>query len=263
VQNRFQALLKRRIQQELHDNLPLFPWEAEVMEYANDPLDEVIEQRVPEGLWLTQLQQRLRVPIEIPSEQLAQLFARCQQLAGTSLRQGERLVAAVEDLFPDRTDELNLWTERMLMWSASRSQEPLVEPSEGNFPETYDAATPTQQLLLSLLAAKEIVETLSLQVSTTQPRDRRQWFADTGILELEAEYYTEGETAQLRVCCQLPDGGRVQLRGDTTIATAQRRDPGQLAVELSEVRLNQIYTLEVHLDASSQSPLVFSICPTL
>lgn len=266
VQHRFQALLKRRIQQELQDNLPLFPWETEVLEYATDPMDAAIADGVPQTAWLTQLQHQLGLPIALPTAQLAQLLDRCQHLAQTSLRQGERLVAAVEDLFPDRADELNLWTERMLMWSASRGGDRLLEPSEGSFPDTYDTATPTQQMLLSLLAAKEIVETLSLNLSASQPRDRRQWFADRGVLELEAEYRPASgngaDTAQLRAFCQLPDGGRVELHGDRAIASAQRRDPGTLAVELADVQPGQTYRLVVHLDGSEPSPLVFAICPT-
>ncbi|KPQ40753.1 MAG: hypothetical protein HLUCCO16_00040 [Phormidium sp. OSCR] len=263
VQNRFQALLKRRIQQELEQNLPLFPWETtEVLEYANDPIDEEADSRVPTSVWLPQLEQ-LRLPVPISEDTFAQLLVRCQQLLRTSLRQGERLVAAVEGLFPDRSEELNLWTERLLVWSTSRSGETLIEPSEGEFPSSYEGATPTQQMLLSLLAAKEIVESLSLNVSTRQPSDRRQWLTAQGLLQLEVAFETEDDVSQLRVCCQLPDGGRVQLRGEGAMATAQRSTPGHITVELADIQVNHTYTLEVHLDASGQSPLVFSLCPTL
>jgi hypothetical protein len=263
VQNRFQALLKRRIQQELEQNLPLFPWETgEVLEYANDPVDEEADSRVPTYVWLPQLEQ-LRLPVPISEETFAQLLVRCQQLLRTSLRQGERLVAAVEGLFPDRTEELNLWTERLLVWSTSRSGETLIEPSEGEFPSSYEGATPTQQMLLSLLAAKEIVESLSLHVSASHPSDRRQWLTAQGLMQLEAQFRTEDDASQLRVCCQLPDGGRVQLRGEGAMNTAQRSTPGHITVELADIQVNHTYTLEVHLDTSGQSPLVFSLCPTL
>lgn len=263
VQNRFQALLKRRIQQELEQNLPLFPWETtEVLEYANDPVDEEADSRVPTSVWLPQLEQ-LRLPVPISADTFAQLLVRCQQLLRTSLRQGERLVAAVEGLFPEHTEELNVWTERLLVWSASRGGETLIEPSEGEFPSSYEGATPTQQMLLSLLAAKEIVESLSLHVSASCPSDRRQWLTAQGLLQLEAEIQTEDEFPQLRVCCQLPDGGRVQLRGEGAMATGQRSTPGHVTVELADIQANHTYTLEVHLDASGQSPLVFAICPTL
>ncbi|MCC5900063.1 MAG: hypothetical protein JJU32_19390 [Phormidium sp. BM_Day4_Bin.17] len=262
MQNRFQALLKRRIQQEIQDNPPLFPWETtEVWDYANDPVDEEADSRVPIYVWLPQLE-HLRLPVAISEATFAQLFVRCQQLLRTSLRQGERLVAAVEGLFPEQTDELNLWTERVLLWSTSRSEKTLIEPSEGEFPSSYEGATPTQQMLLSLLAAKEIVESLSLNVSASHPSDRRQWLTAQGLLQLDAEYRHEGELPQLRVCCQIPDGGRVQLRGEGAIATGQRSTPGSVTVELADIQLHQTYTLEVHLDASEQSPLVFAICPT-
>ena len=138
MQTRFQALLKRRIQQEIQNNPPLFPWETtEVWEYANDPIDEEADSRVPTNVWLPQLAQ-LRLPIAISEATLAQLLVRCQQVLRTSLRQGERLVAAVEGLFPERTEELNIWTERVLLWSTSRSGETLIEPSEGEFPRSYE-----------------------------------------------------------------------------------------------------------------------------
>ena len=264
MQTRFQALLKRRIQQEIQNNPPLFPWETtEVWEYANDPIDEEADSRVPTNVWLPQLAQ-LRLPIAISEATLAQLLVRCQQVLRTSLRQGERLVAAVEGLFPERTEELNIWTERVLLWSTSRSGETLIEPSEGEFPRSYEGATPTQQMLLSLLAAKEIVESLSLNVSASHPSDRRQWLTAQGLLQLDAEYRCHGELPQLRVCCQIPDGGRVQLRGEgaIAIATGQRSTPGSVTVELADIQPQQTYTLEIHLDASEQSPLVFAICPT-
>ncbi|WP_159785793.1 PatU [Sodalinema gerasimenkoae] len=262
MQNRFQALLKRRIQQEIQENPPLFPWETtEVWEYANDPVDEEADSRVPIYVWLPQLQ-HLRLPVAISDVTFAQLFVRCQQLLRTSLRQGERLVAAVEGLFPEQTEELNLWTERVLLWSTSRSSKTLIEPSEGEFPSSYEGASPKQQMLLSLLAAKEIVESLSLNVSASHPRDRRQWLTAQGLLQLEVEYRCEAELPQLRVCCQIPDGGRVQLRGEGAIATGQRSTPGSVTVELADIQLHQTYTLEVHLDVSEQSPLVFAICPT-
>ncbi|MGC9503718.1 hypothetical protein [Baaleninema sp.] len=261
VQDRFQALLKRRFQNQLQDNLPLFPWETEVLEYDTDPVDERTGVRVPSLLWLKQLQ-TIELPVTLPEEVLSELLARCQQLVGSSLRQGERLMAAVESLFPEREEELNLWTERLLIWSASRGGDKLLESSDAadNFPPSYDAATPTQQMLLSLLAAKEIVETLSLHVSPDAP-ERRQWLTSRGWLTVEADYRNDSDRPRLTALCQLPEGGRVQLCGDAKLATAQRSDPGDLCVELPDVRLDGTYTLEVRLDSSEQSPLVFAICP--
>ncbi|MBP0002058.1 MAG: PatU [Cyanobacteria bacterium SID2] len=263
VQDRFYALLKRRVQHEMQDRLPLFPWETTVLDYDTDPVDDRPEVMVPGRMWLSQLQ-HLHLPVAIPEGVLSQLLARCQQLALSSLRQGERLVAAVEDLFPDRTDELNLWTERVLIWSASRSGDRVLESSDSadNFPESYDCATPTQQMLLSLLAAKEIVEALSLNVSPDEPTDRRQWVTSHGVLAIEAQYCGDGDRPRLRAACQLPDGGRLRLRGGTQLTTAQRSDAGALSVELPDVELDRTYTLEIHLDASEQSPLTFAICPT-
>ncbi|WP_017662874.1 hypothetical protein [Baaleninema simplex] len=264
VQDRFQALLKRRFQDQLQDNLPLFPWETEVLEYDTDPVDDRTGVRVPSLLWLKQLQ-AIDLPVTLPEDVLSELLSRSQQLVQSSLRQGERLMAAVETLFPDREDELNLWTERLLIWSASRSGDKLLASSDAadNFPPSYDAATPTQQMLLSLLAAKEIVETLSLHVSPARPTERRQWLTSHGLLTVEADFRNDGDRPRLYALCQLPEGGRVQLCGDAKLATAQRSDPGDLCVELPDVRCDRIYTLEVRLDASEQSPLVFSICPSV
>ncbi len=43
VENRFQALLKRRLQVEIERHPPLFPWETEICDYETDSSDAVAD----------------------------------------------------------------------------------------------------------------------------------------------------------------------------------------------------------------------------
>ncbi|MFB8791129.1 MAG: hypothetical protein U7123_20330 [Potamolinea sp.] len=74
VQNRFQELLKRRLQVEIELNPPLFPWETEFSDYEPDTSDVVADTWVPPvRLWMPQLS-NLTLPVSLPETVLAQLL---------------------------------------------------------------------------------------------------------------------------------------------------------------------------------------------
>lgn len=252
VQDRFHALLKRRMQIEIQEKLPLFPWETEVSEYP----DCGFEAQVPEqSLWTAQLQ-TLKLPVRVPETVLAPLLDRCQELVQSSLREGVKLVRAVEALFPDQSQTLNNIAGKMLLGPARGGY-------DFSFPDTYEAATQAEQILLSLLAAREIVGNLTLKVSPAQMRVERQWLTAAGVLSLDGEYQPEGQFPRLRIQSQLPCGGSLQLRCGQALATAQRPDGGCLSVEIFDPQPGQTYSLEVRFQNLENKPLMLAVCPTL
>lgn len=255
VQQRFYELIKRRLKDEIQQSPPLFPWETEMLAYDADIPDVVSVDRVPGELWLPQLQ-NLQLPVPLPPTVFQSLLTRCQQVVNSSLREGSRLVEVVADLFPDSLPALNYWTERVLIGETGRSEpKPLV-----NCP-AYESANPTQKMVLSLLAAREILGSLTLRVSASHPRCTQHWSTAVGPLTIEAQYQPRTWNSKLRIQAHLPQGGQLQLQGDRSAARTQRPDRGVLSVELFDVRPDRTYSLEILLD-NEASPFVFVICPT-
>ncbi|MCJ8280251.1 MAG: PatU, partial [Rivularia sp. ALOHA_DT_140] len=75
VQTRFQAVLKRRLQNQIQDNPPLFPWETQLVDYP-DYIDNSSMSWVPAWGWSAQ-QSKLSLPIPMPEKVFQQLLARC------------------------------------------------------------------------------------------------------------------------------------------------------------------------------------------
>ena len=250
VQDRFQALLKRRMQTQLQQKPPLFPWETELLDYP----DYEVEVQVPEQLWTAQLQNlKLRVPL--PQSVLIQLLESCQEVVQSSLREGPKLLRVVENLFPDHSQTLNYWTGVVLR-PATRSQ-----IQDLQFPETYEAATPEQQMVLSLLAAREIIGNLSLKVTASQGPVERQWLTSTGVLNLEMEYQRLTPTAKLRIQAQLPCGGSLEMRCGQAESISKRPDAGCVSVELFDPQPGQTYSLHIRFHNFEDKPLMLVVCP--
>ncbi|MGB7485448.1 MAG: hypothetical protein WA901_04610, partial [Phormidesmis sp.] len=101
VQERYHSLLKQRLRLEFENNPPLFPWESEISEYPAEVNDIAGAALVAASTtWITHLG-ALQVSGLLPQPLQAALFIQCQALARLPLKQGIRLVKAVEDLFPD------------------------------------------------------------------------------------------------------------------------------------------------------------------
>jgi hypothetical protein len=114
-------------------------------------------------------------------------------------------------------------------------------------------------MVLSLLAAREIITSLTLTVSPNQPTVERQWLTESGLLTLKAEYEPGLSSARLRIQGSLPSGGNLTLRGDGIQASAERVTPGSLSVELFDLQPNQLHVLEVRLTDEAPDPLIFTI----
>ncbi|MGF1515229.1 MAG: PatU [Elainellaceae cyanobacterium] len=255
MQDRFHALLKRRLQVEIEQNPPLFPWESEVCEYDAEEPDRLRMNVVSSQFWMRQIQRQMPVPM---SEQLLDtLMQRCQRLTQGSAQIGRQLVAVVEPLFPGQSDTLNHLAGFVLA-SAPRATALLPETDQAQgFPGHYDDATSTQKMALSLLAAREMLALLTLTVSVDQPRVERQWVTGSGPLVLMAHYQFSPEV-QLCADVKLPCGGRVELRCGDRPARAQRSAAGPLSVDLFDLSTGDICALDIHLDGD-ELPLTFSI----
>jgi hypothetical protein len=261
VQDRFHSLLKRRIQTEIELKPPIFPWETEGYEYDAELV--TTPERVPAltvPAWTAQLQS-LNLPVPMPEKVLAHLFSQCQAVMQSSLQEGAKLVRAVESLFPGQDAALNQLAGFVLA-SPVRSgaiAPPLKSaPGASSFPLNYDVATAPQQMALSLIAAREIIESLTLKVSSQQPV-QRQWQMAAGMLNLTAEY--DGATGRLRVQGQLPAAGQVDLKGQGAEARATRSDAGSFSLELYDLEPNRACLLDVQLSDRAQASVIFSVCP--
>jgi hypothetical protein len=263
VQDRFQTLLKQRLKAEIESNPPLFPWETQIQSYDHDYPDGATPQWVPPlHIWTPQLQNLRwgRLPIPITQEVFAQLLKLCQKQVMSSLREGEKLVRAVDSLFPGQSQELNELAGLVLR-GALRGHIDLE-----NLPN-YEEATPDKQIVLSLMAAREIIDSLTLNCPINQPPVSREWLTALGSLTLKAQYLSNGDREQpissLRVECQFPRGGSLELKGGDAKATSQRPNSGHLSVELFDPQPHKTYALEVRFQNFEARPLMFAIRPTL
>lgn len=255
VQDRFYNLMKHRLRAEIEQNPPRFPWETEPLDY-----EEQAEAVAPAPVWTTQLQ-TLSLPVPMPDAVLTQLFDHCQSIVQSSLKEGAKLVQAVADLFPNKTDALNQLAGLVLTTpyrSGSSLPQSGSQPGAG-LPGHYDQATEPQQMALSLLAARTILDATTFRLSASQPKVERQWQSAVGMLTLEAQYVPQEN--RVRIFGQLPGQGSIYLKGKAAEAIAQCAYAGELGVELSQLEPNQTYSLTVQLENTDQPPLVFAVCP--
>jgi hypothetical protein len=258
VQDRYHALLKRRLESEIQRKPPLFPWETEVLDYevnaagvlnTTSGAATALPQKLP--VWLVPQLKALNLPIAMPDAVLAQLFQQCQATVQASLLEGAKLVRSVEALFPNQASMLNQLAGLVVVSPArSTATLPTQDP---NLPLSYEAAVPAQQMLLSLMAAREMLGALTLEVSSRQPRLDREWLTELGTLTLQVRC----DLPTLRIQAELPTGGSLKLTHPEQESIADRSDAGIVAVELPTVQSPQSYTLEVSLPEAE--PLVFVV----
>ncbi|MDJ0555382.1 MAG: hypothetical protein QNJ68_13255, partial [Microcoleaceae cyanobacterium MO_207.B10] len=213
----------------------------------------------PIHLWASQMQNLrwgLR-PIPLTESIFAELLENCQEMAKSSLRSGSKLVRAVDSLFPGQTQSLNDLAGLVLAGPARDGE---LNPNQI---DNYNAATPKQQMLLSLLAAQEIISSLTLNCDLNQSLVKRQWQTALGWIQIEAEYYISQDKSSpsLKVKVQLPEAASIELEGKKVKATAERSDPGNLCVELFDPEPGQIYQLVIRFSNWEQKSLKFAVFP--
>jgi hypothetical protein len=246
VQDRFHAIIKRRLRTEIERNPPLFPWESRLLDYESEQPD-LLAEAASISFWSAQLK-ALKLPVALPEPLLLQIFAECRKVADSSLRQGVKLVRAVENFFPDQLPALNHWAGQVL-----------AEPVRGSsttlsaLPESYETANSTQQMVLSLLAAQQLLKAMTLEVSSHFPQAQRRWQTAAGELVLEVEY----QPNCLRVRGQLPTAGHLSLIGSTSQTTATCSGAETLHLELGNPVVGQSYSVTVELEGADA--LTFAI----
>ncbi len=258
VQDRFQAVLKHRLQIQAQDHPPLFPWETQLIDYP-DFVDEPSMTLVPTWGWMVQ-QSKLTLPTRLPERVFQQLLEQCQALVTSSVPLGAKLVQVVENFFPNESQALND-IAGLVLRSTYRSVNTLE--TMPTIQSDYSDLQPRQQMALSLLAAKQLLENLTLPLSATSPVVEREWLTSVGTLNIRVEYQSLGKLTKLLVQAELPVKGTLTLRGSGTLAMATSSTSEYLSVELSCEQLNPTYTLEVEFPEIDQQPLLFVINPTI
>jgi hypothetical protein len=262
VQEHFQAVLKRRLQIQIQNHPPLFPWETQLKEYP-DYTDNPSVAMIPAWGWM-QARTSLNLPIDLPERVFRQLLEKCQALVTSSLPLGAKLVQAVESLFPDDQHTINDLAGLVLR-TPYRSADTLE--TMPNLDSEYAELQPRQQMAVSLLAAKQLLDNLTLPISATNPLVERQWLTSAGAIALKVEYQSQGSVSKLCVRSNLPAKGILRVVGSGTEAMAQSSAPGSLSVEISysatPSQPRQTYSLEIHLTELGEKPLTFLILPTL
>lgn len=256
VYNRFESLLQTRLRAKIEAEPPLFPWEKPG--YNTEYPDVESQDWVPQmSLWGSQIKNIRWRNLSIPLTEnvFAQLLQSCQEILNSDLLPGKKLVKAVDNLFPGQDQSLNNLAGLVLVGQARDGE--LISPQV----TTYDTATPKQQMLLSLLAAKEILSSLSLNCNLNESIARRQWETLVGSITIEAEYSTleDNSAASLKIKAQVPEGATIQLQSrESYQATSQRSDPGTLWVELFDPQPEQKLQLIIKL-LNWEQPLKFVV----
>ena len=252
VQNHLQTVLKRRLQTEIDQRPPLFPWESDLQEY---PIDISVTAPAP---WLTQLRS-LQLPTALPEDILAGLLSRCQDLIAESLQPGIQLIKAVETLFPDQPQAMDQIAGLVLANATVRkssNQQEEMKVLEAAFPEGYEGANPQQQVTLAMLAAKDILDALAITLTSQTPEVQREWSTTEGNVKLTA-HYQPGTPNQINISVELPQAGQLSLPNVGQTVTQNR--PGTLSLSVLEPEVGVAYPLEIHLGDCEWMPLTFSI----
>ncbi|WOD40459.1 hypothetical protein [Nodosilinea sp. E11] len=242
VQPHFEALLKRRLRQEITQRPPLFPWEKGLQEYP-DTLKSGTA-----SIWLDHLK-NLSVPSRLPEEVLSDLFNQCQQAVHEIRQTGRRLVVAVEELFPDQPQTLE-YIAGLVARPAYRSAQ-----TQTLAQVDYATASTPQQVALAMLAAQGIFEALSLTVSATNPTQTQTWLATAGALTVQATYQAAPD-CQLEVRVLLPTSGSLVLTALGDTLGSERTTPGELVLRLVAAP-GAVHRLDVSLEG--ETPLSFQI----
>ncbi|MEC4804131.1 MAG: hypothetical protein SAJ12_02600 [Jaaginema sp. PMC 1079.18] len=270
VQKRFQALLKRKLQAEIERHPPLFPWETEMADYQLEYADAITTaSSASRQTWMPQLAGVL--PIAIPDNLLSQLLDRCSDRGVSFESPIAQLMNAVKPLFPERLSELNTIANRIRLspsFATSRlsqgDRDQQRQALAKALPDNYEAGTPEQQMAMTLLAAREILEALTLTVSTQKPTCERHWRTTAGLVWLRLNYSVEpdqDERKPLKISVRLPKGGKLWVTTDRETVQAERIYPGFLSVELFDWQPGEHYSVAVSLQNRQCEPLQFiAIC---
>lgn len=243
VQPHFEALLKRRLRQEISHRPPLFPWEKGLQDYPDNVAPGVA------SIWLDHLR-NLAIPGTVPEDVLADLFNECQRIVHEIQQPGRRLVAAVADLFSDQPQTLDYVAGLVARPAYRSAQAQTLEHVD------YVTASTPQQVALAMLAAQGIFEALSLTVAMDAPTQEQSWLTTAGALTIQATY--EPENAQLEVRALLPTSGSLVMITPGETLGSERSTSGELVLRLA-TQPGDRHRVDVSLGQSQVASMSFQV----
>lgn len=249
VQDHFQTVLKRRLQVKIEQNPPLFPWESNLQEYPTELSTTAVYP------WLQQLQS-LELPTALPEELLSSLLNRCQELITDALQPGVQLIKAVEELFPEQPQVMNQMAGLVLASATRGNATQDATALKAAFPNGYEGANAQQQVTLAMLAAKEILDTLSITLTPALSEVTRRWQTSVGEVTLNA-CHQAGTPDQIRLVVDLPQASQISL--PSLGETVTQSQAGTLTLALPNPQVQAIYPLEIHFSDRDSLPLKFAI----
>lgn len=253
MQQRFYELLKRYLQVEIEQRLPKFPWESEVLEYEseyqshNSSVTTGTNTSVP--VWALQLHD-FNLSSLLPEPLFIVLVQRCQTVITTPCQLGAKLVRVVKEFFPEEVVTLHDLAGRLLiMESATRSGKVANHTHRwANRLAEYELAPRPQQMLMTLMAAHEIITALTITVSIQHPQVRRSWLTTGGVLDIKVNALTSrGKITTLRVAGDFPRGGTLEFGSGDTLGATSCLVAGSLSVERGNITPGEMIPLNVYL----------------
>ena len=109
------------------------------------------------------------------------------------------------------------------------------------------------------MAAKQLLENLTLPISFNQPLLERQWLTTVGTLSIRVELRNLGKFTKLTVQGELPTLGILQLQGNPTQELVRSETSEIPMIELQIDRNQPTYTLAVEFPELDQQPLLLAI----
>lgn len=253
------ALLKQRLKISAEDNPPLFPWESEVREYDEVFATEAISATATGliGTWQS-LWHQISLPVTLPAEVMAHITRQCQDLVQSSVKDGMRLIHAIESLFPEHNpQQMHDLAGLVLQGGVRKTGESLASRFLGlNVPATYQGASENQQVALAMVAAYELMNLLTLKLSSREPEVSQTWGLPTGTVALRATYHTSLQVVRLEIT--LPEPGTLSVVGVDHSLSVRREEAGAAVLLLPDVQLGANYDLQLLLDGCAD-PLKLSI----
>jgi hypothetical protein len=159
-------------------------------------------------------------------------------------------------MFPTDTQVINDLAGLVLR-SSYRSADTLTATPDVE--SDYFDLLPRQQMALSLMAAKQLLENLTLPISSTHPLVERQWLTTVGTLSISVELRSVGKLKKLMVQGELPISGILQIQDSNTGKIVKSKTSEMPMLELDFEQNEPSYTLAVEFPELDQQPLLLVI----
>ncbi|NEO86120.1 MAG: hypothetical protein F6J87_17970 [Spirulina sp. SIO3F2] len=271
VYKRFEQIIRNRIRDEVHANLPRFPWEHGLAIDELDYVDDFAPRVNPlwQQAWLPQLQSLL--PMQIPEQTLLQLLAACTQVVGSVQPHGIKMADAAKTLFPGYGTQLNEVINRIRLSptlaldtvrdattnAAARSRLAQVLPA------TYQSASLEQQMAIAVVLAKSILDGLTLNLTPRHLSQHCVWQSTAGEMSLQVTIDPHSPWGQrphpIRIQATLPQAGQLTLTTPKRSLSTQCAGAGSLALQLADWQPGQTYLLTLEFQEDNKNNLQFAL----